>query len=158
YQPVNYGVHNVTTSPATPEESAPTEPRGATIIPFPVRPPAPSPAGSPPLAESASAEPTPADRLARALANLNAALAEQRAAVATWRSVMSDLKKSTAGLGDSLHRYNASLGALGDKVAGLNKQARELEEWADCNMATHGATHGASHGTPHGSADKAESH
>jgi hypothetical protein len=149
YRTVNYGVHNVTTSPATPRESAPTEPRGATIIPFPVRASAaPSSAGSPTPAESAStgpapAEPTPADRLARALANLNAALAEQRTALATWRAVMGDLKSSTAGLSDSLHRYNATLGALGDKVTGLNTQARELEEWADCAMATHGVTHGA---------------
>jgi septal ring factor EnvC (AmiA/AmiB activator) len=82
---------------------------------------------------------SPADRLARALAKLNAALAEQRQAVATWRAVMADLKTSTSGLSASLHRYNASLGTLGDKVSAVHRQARELEDWADCALATHGS-------------------
>jgi hypothetical protein len=126
-------VHNVTTSPATSPESAP-EAKGATIIAFPGRKPV---AELPSPVDASAAEPTPADRLAQAMAKLNAALAEQRAAVAAWRSVMADLKTSTSGLSDSLNRYNASLGALGGKVTTLNKQARELEEWADTALSTH---------------------
>jgi hypothetical protein len=136
-------VHNVTTSPATPPESAPSEARGATIIPFPLlrpaagAPAAPAPAAPAPAGASPAAEPKPADRLARALANLNAALEEQRVAVANWRSVMGALKTSTAGLSDSLNHYNASLGALADRVSGVHKKAEELGEWADSVLATH---------------------
>jgi septal ring factor EnvC (AmiA/AmiB activator) len=128
----------VTTSPATPTESAPTEAGGATIIPFPVRKPAAPAAEVPPPAEPGPAESSPADRLARAMAQLHAALAEQQKAVATWRSVMAELKTSTTGLSASLLRYNASLGTLSDKVSAVHKQAQELEEWADCALATHG--------------------
>jgi hypothetical protein len=65
------------------------------------------------------------------------ALAEQQKAVATWRSVMADLRTSTTGLGHSLHRYNASLGALSDKVSAVHRQAQALEQWADSALATH---------------------
>lgn len=123
----------MTTSPATPPESAPIEAGGATIIPFPVRKPAA------PAAEASPDDSGPADRLVRALAKLNAALAEQRQAVATWRVAMADLRTSTTGLSAGLHRYNASLGTLSDKVAAVNRQARDLEAWADGALASQGA-------------------
>jgi 3-oxoacyl-ACP reductase-like protein len=107
-------------------------PRPATLAPAAPAPAAPVATEAPP-----TAEPNPADRLARALANLTAALEEQRVAVARWRSVIGALKTSTTGLSDSLNRYNASLGALGERVSGVHKQAEELEEWADSVLATH---------------------
>jgi Lon protease-like protein len=112
------GVHNVTISTAT---SLETDTRGATIIPFPARKPA----------EPVQTDPAPAERLARALANLNAALQEQKAAVASWRSAMAELKASTSGLHGSLQAYSNSLGTLGDSVADLRDRARSLEQWAD---------------------------
>jgi hypothetical protein len=88
----------------------------AVIIPFPPRP---------------KVEPRPEDRLARALESLNAALAEQRVALAAWRGALGQLKETTTGLGESLQRYHTSLGSLGGGVATLHDQARSLEQWAD---------------------------
>jgi hypothetical protein len=123
---VNNGVHNVTTSTATSSEPATSESRGATIIPFPVREPVAPDATAP-----ATAALDPRERLARALANLNTALEEQRVAMAAWRTVMGELKTSTNDLGDSLQRYHASLGTLGDSVSALRNKALSLEQWAD---------------------------
>jgi hypothetical protein len=108
----------VTTSTATSPEPAKSEPRGATIIPFPAREPV-----APDVMAPAIAAPDPRERLARALANLNAALEEQRVAVAAWRTVMGELKTSTNDLGDSLQRYRASLGTLGNSVSALRDKA-----------------------------------
>jgi hypothetical protein len=63
--------------------------------------------------------------------SLNAALAEQRVAMAGWRIALGELKTTTSGLGDSLQRYRANLGILGDRVSALQTQARCLERWAD---------------------------
>ncbi len=101
------------------------EPAVAQIIPFPTRRPAPPPA------PAASPATEGQDRLARALASLNAALDEQRTAMAAWRGALSELKQTTEGLSGGLQRYHASLGALGDKVATLNQEAVRLEAWAD---------------------------
>jgi lipopolysaccharide biosynthesis regulator YciM len=115
------GVHDVTTSTAT-SQLAPTEAHGATIILFPARKPAAA---------------TPVDdRLTVSLANLTAALEEQRAAVTAWRTVLQDLKTTTAGLHDSLQKYSASLGALGDGVSAVRDRARALEQWADKAIAS----------------------
>src|ERR1700749_1428331 len=81
----------------------------AEIIPFPVR--------------AKAADPQPDDRLARALESLNTALAEQKAALATWREALGALKTTTTGLGGSLQRYHTSLGTLNDQVAALHHQA-----------------------------------
>ena len=111
-------------STATSPETATTEHHGGTIIPFPVR------------ERAAPAPAAPADdRLGRALANLTAALEEQRAAVTAWRSVMGELKASTSGLRDSLQRYSANLETLGESVSTLRDRARSLEQWADGAMA-----------------------
>lgn len=101
--------------------SAPAERPTATVIPFPVR--------------DKPAEATPEDRLTRALASLNAAMSDQRAAVAAWRSVLGELKATTSGLDESLHRYRANLRALGTSVSSLHAKAKSLEEWADAAVA-----------------------
>jgi hypothetical protein len=98
----------------------------AEIIPFPVR-------ARP--AEIQPEEMLPADRLARALNSLNAALAEQKAALAAWRGALGALQASTSGLGESLQRYQTSLGTLSRNVNALREKAVSLEQWADGVLA-----------------------
>jgi chromosome segregation ATPase len=93
----------------------------ADIIPFPVR------------AQPKEEEPT--DRLARALESLNSAMAEQKAALAAWRAALGALQTSTSGLGESLQRYQASLGTLTGNVDALRDKAVSLEQWADGVLA-----------------------
>ena len=93
----------------------------AQIIQFPARPATPI---------DAVAQGAPPDRLTLALASLEAALAEQRAALAGWRDSMDQLRKSTAGLGLSLQRYQRTLGKLGEDVDRLKGQNQEMERWA----------------------------
>ncbi len=85
----------------------------AEIIAFPERP--------------AAAE----DRLRRALAALDRALADQRVAVATWRGALDDLRLAMAGLGGRMETYHGELGKLSDGVARLNARATWLSNWAD---------------------------
>jgi hypothetical protein len=87
----------------------------AQIIPFPTRSPVHD----------------PATRLVRALAALDAALREQRTAIAAWRDSLAALRASAAELGASVARYHVSLGALDADVSTLNGHARALEHWAD---------------------------
>jgi hypothetical protein len=89
----------------------------ASIIPFPVR--------------TRPAEATSPDRLVRALASLQAALEDQRIAVAAWREVLTELKTSTTGLHESLKAYRTNLQTLGDSVSALRDKAQSLEAWAD---------------------------
>jgi hypothetical protein len=101
--------------PATAEQTR----AGAEIIPFPVKPAAPAPAND------------AQDRLARALASLDAALAEQRQAMSGWRESLDHLRKATTGLGLSMQRYDRTLGKLGLDVSALHTQSVRLERWAD---------------------------
>ena len=96
----------------------------ADIIPFPARP---VPAGS------AGARAPAADdgRLGRALAKLDLALAEQRAAVAAWQDGLVTLGGSLAGLDGSLRRYGNRLAGLRAHTETVHAQARQLEAWAD---------------------------
>jgi len=80
--------------------------------------------------------PTPEQRLTRALASLNTALADQRVAVAAWRDGLLRLKTTTAGLTDSLHRYRVTLDRLNNSVSALRDKADSLEKWADGVTAT----------------------
>lgn len=98
------------------------ENRSAAIIPFPIRP-------KPVRVQPAVA--TPEDRLARALASLNAALADQRTAVSAWRDVLGELKATTSGLDENLQRYRSNLRSLGTSVSALHAKVRSLEQWAD---------------------------
>jgi phage-related tail protein len=77
----------------------------------------------------------PADRLARALESLNAAMAEQKAALAKWREALGALQTSTSGLGESLQRYQTNLGTLSGNVNALRDKAVSLEHWADDMLA-----------------------
>ena len=95
----------------------------AEIIPFPSRRPAPT-------ADDGQ------ERLRRALAGLDEALAGQRAAFAAWRGALGELSTVVSGLGDSMQRYCGSLDALGTSVAGLHAQAEQLEQTADAALAT----------------------
>jgi ABC-type transporter Mla subunit MlaD len=89
----------------------------ADIIPFPARP--------------KPQEQRPEERLVKAMQKLNAALAEQRVAIAGWREALGQLKVTTTGLGESLQRYRSNLGQLSGRVSVLHDQARSLEKWAD---------------------------
>jgi ABC-type transporter Mla subunit MlaD len=111
----------VTTSTVSNSSTVEAVPPTATIIPFPARPKPEAPA--------------PQERLARALESLNAALADQKVAVAAWRDVLGELKATTAGLDESLQQYRASLRTLGTSVSSLRSRARALEQWADGAIA-----------------------
>ena len=93
----------------------------AKIIPFPVR--------------AQPAETPQADRLARALDSLNTAMAEQKAALAAWRGALAELQTTTSGLGESLQRYQTSLGTLSGNVNALRDNAVAMEQWADGVLA-----------------------
>jgi hypothetical protein len=95
----------------------------AEIIAFPMRRPAPP-------------KDDGQERLRRALAGLDDAVAGQRAAVAAWRSALADLGTAVSGLDDSLRRYRGNLDTLGTRVAGLHSQAVQLERTADAALAT----------------------
>ena len=74
------------------------------------------------------------ERLRRALAGLDQALASQREAVSTWRKALAELGTVVSGLGESLNRYRGSLDTLGQRVSGLNARAVELERTADAAL------------------------
>lgn len=112
----------MTTSTVSNTSTVEAVPPTATIIPFPARPKPEAPA--------------PQERLARALDSLNAALADQKVAVAAWRDVLGELKTTTAGLDDSLRHYRATLRTLGTSVSSLRSKARALEQWADSVVAS----------------------
>ncbi len=89
----------------------------AQIIPFPLR--------RPPVQRDGT------ERLQRALAALDVAIANQRVAVAAWRSALADLSRVVSGLGDGLQRYRGSLDGLAVRVDSLRAQAVKLERTAD---------------------------
>jgi hypothetical protein len=70
--------------------------------------------------------PSPETRLARALAKLEAALAEQREAA---------LKTSVGALEARLVSHRDGLSRLANQVTQLNGEARRLEAWADNAIA-----------------------
>jgi hypothetical protein len=78
------------------------------------------------------------ERLRRALIGLDEALAGQRAAVAAWRSALSELSAVVSRLGESLQYCRGSLDTLGTGVARLHAEAVQLERTAD-GLATGGA-------------------
>lgn len=70
-------------------------------------------------------------RLVRALQSLDAALAEQRAAVSAWRGALGQLRTTVHGLSKSVQSYRGSLETLDAKVTSLRGEAQRLEQWAD---------------------------
>jgi hypothetical protein len=94
----------------------------AEIIPFPVR-------RLPPATDSGQ------ERLRRALAALDAAVAGQRDAVAAWRGALANLTMVVSGLGESMQRYRGSLDMLDSRVVRLHAQAVQLERTANTAMA-----------------------
>ncbi len=87
----------------------------AKIIPFPVRDP-----------KSADR-----DRLARALTDLQGALAEQKRALSDWRFAMTELGIGVAGLGQSLVSYQDSLGEVESRLSGLRHESAKLTRTAE---------------------------
>ena len=77
------------------------------------------------------------ERLTRALASLDAALAEQRIAMSGWRESLDHLRKATTGLGLSMQRYHRTLGKLGTDVSDLHAKSVQLERWADKALTRH---------------------
>ena len=100
-----------------------TQPHSAQIIPFPARAAGPAAEPAPPSA--------PSERLANALAALDAALARQKQAVADWRGAVGNLQSSIGKLGGSLNAYRETLGTVGIHFAQLNAEARKLEQLTD---------------------------
>jgi hypothetical protein len=94
----------------------------AQIIPFPLR--------------TRATDDDAQERLRRALAGLDSALAGQRLAVAAWRKSLGELSTVVSGLGESLQRYRGSLDTLSDRVAGLHTQSVMLEQLADKALTT----------------------
>ena len=78
---------------------------------------------------------SPQERLARALAKLDAALTEQREAVKRWRDNMAELRDTMSQLGDSVQTLNGSLATLGERNAAVRADALKLEAWADAALA-----------------------
>jgi len=70
-------------------------------------------------------------RLARALAALDAALAEQQRAMDRFRLAIGDLGRSVGSLEAGLVAYGDELGCVGHDLDRLAIEARALEAWAD---------------------------
>jgi hypothetical protein len=75
------------------------------------------------------------ERLARALATLDAALLEQQGAVDRFRLAIGDLERAASGLEAGLVRYGDELACLGHDLERLAIEARALEAWADAALA-----------------------
>lgn len=73
----------------------------------------------------------PEDRLRRALRALDAALAEQAAAVAGLRQELGALSGAVGSLGGSLEAYAGGLAKTQVALAEAGAQARQLEATAD---------------------------
>ncbi len=102
----------------------------ATIISFPGMRAAPTALAPVPARASADIQ-DPQQRLQRALAALDRAVADQRIAVAKWRDSLGQLRGSVQGLGQSLGRYNERLSFVAEEMRGLHREARRLEALAD---------------------------
>ncbi len=89
----------------------------AQIIPFPSR--------------SRSRSPDESGRLAVALGSLAAALAEQRQAVAAWRSALADLGVEVRATETSLLSHRRHLGVLHEGIAKLHENAKGLAAWGE---------------------------
>jgi hypothetical protein len=111
---------------SSPDEPTPPDAVGlgkqhsAQIIPFPMRP-------STPVTGPLAIEASDPQRLTRALGSLQAALAAQRTALATWRARLQELEVTTRGLDDNMRRYQSHMRSLGVRVTDLHQRTRALE-------------------------------
>ena len=128
--PDQTATHDQTAKDAQTGAADSARPPSAQIIPFPAK------AGPRAKVDSRLHDaPDPQERLARALASLDRALSEQRAAMSGWRESLGELRKATTGLGLSMQRYHRTLGKLGTDVSELHAEALRLERWADDTLA-----------------------
>ncbi len=74
-------------------------------------------------------------RLARALARLNEALADQAAAVREFRTAVFDLKAQVGRLDDGMQTYRASLEDAAVSVMATRATVRRLDRCADALAA-----------------------
>lgn len=74
-------------------------------------------------------------RLARALARLNEALADQATAVRDFRAAVFELKEQVGRLDDGLQMYRASLEDAAVNVMATRAAARRLDQSADALAA-----------------------
>jgi septal ring factor EnvC (AmiA/AmiB activator) len=100
----------------------------AQVIPF--RPRAARPVATPVTSPAEGQE-----RLARALAALDIALAEQQAAMDQFRLALGDLDRAVSGLEAGLVQYGDELATLNHDIDRLAIEARALEAWADDTLA-----------------------
>lgn len=77
---------------------------------------------------------SPDRRLALALAKLDAALGTQRTAIERFRHSLGALGDRVGGLEQGLVRYRTALDTLSTNIAGLHRHAGRLEEAADRAM------------------------
>ena len=77
----------------------------------------------------------PDDRLRLSLRALDAALAEQRAAMAGLRAELASLSTAVSGLDRSLRTYQGALGDTAAELAQAGAMARRLETTADAMQA-----------------------
>jgi hypothetical protein len=96
----------------------------AAIIAFPARRPAPQ--GAPQGTPHGNQE-----RLARALAGLDEALARQRSAMAEWRAALAELGASAVAVAAGRSSYHRRLRELQSCLATTHERAVTLERWAD---------------------------
>jgi glutathione S-transferase len=78
------------------------------------------------------------ERLARALALLDAALLEQQTAMDQFRLAIGDLSRAVSRLETGLLRYGDELSCLEHDLERLAIEARALEAWADEALARPG--------------------
>jgi len=90
----------------------------------------------PQTAHAVPPAPSPEERLRNALAELDAALDEQRAALADFRSNLCELGGAVAGLETSIHRYATQLTTTQSDVLAAHGSARKLEATADAWVAS----------------------
>jgi hypothetical protein len=102
---------SITLSPTTTDERP-----SAIIIPFPVRKP-------PVTAVAVTNEIDPHTRLVNALASLNKALADQKAAVANFRETLGTLAVTVQGMKGSLVTFQDSLTKVQSGVTTINESA-----------------------------------
>jgi hypothetical protein len=84
----------------------------------------------PQRAPAAAPTPSPEERLRLALAQLDAALDDQRAAIAEFRGHLGELGGAVSGLEDSMRKYVCQLTTTQSDVLAAQESARKLEATA----------------------------